>query len=169
MKQKFWTAVLLLFSTFYLSAQIQDLANLAEGELEYEQILYTKNNEVYGYIYFFNQGKINNEIEKVEYVILDKKFHKISNGTFTREIFEYLSRTLTHCNFMDNDLLVNYELSNPAYDITICSANIINIRRKTIDREYWDYNDRWEDIPRTYEEYMEIMNPPISINSCPGL
>ena len=71
---------------------------------------------------------------------------------------------------MDNDrLLVNYELSNPAYDITICSANIINIRKKTIDGEYWDYNDRWEDIPRTYEEYMEIMNPPISINSCPGL
>lgn len=158
MKQKIWTTLLLLFVTYYFSAQTQDLANLADGELVYGQILYTQESKVYGYIYFFDQGKIDKENEKIEYVILDKNLNKVSNNTFTRKISRFVKRKYSDCSLInDNEILIKYKLNHPAFSLTINSFNILTIKNKTISPEYWYKNGNIVEIPKTFKEYRKMM------------
>ncbi len=47
--------ILLTFTS--VNSQTQDLENLAEGKMTYADILYDSDNNLYGYIYFFDQEK----------------------------------------------------------------------------------------------------------------
>jgi hypothetical protein len=158
MKQKFFTTLFLLFVSIYFFAQTRDLANLAEGKLVYGQILYTSDSKVYGYIYFFDQGKIDKENEKIEYVILDKNLNKVSNSTFIRRKFNFINRIYSDCSLInDDEIIIKYKLNIPAFGFTINSFNIITIKNKTISNEHWYKNGNIEEVPKTLKEFRKML------------
>lgn len=90
-----------------VSAQIQNLVTLAEGELEYGSIIYDTNKDLLGYIYFFNQGEIFLANYQYEYVYLDKNLNKVANGKFTEIRANLVTTSFTSCTAMgDNQILL---------------------------------------------------------------
>src|SRR5690606_41690406 len=77
----------LIFSIFS-KGQIQEIAKLADGDLVYTTILSNSKGELFGYIYFFDQGKIDTDNHQFEYVLLDKNLNEDSNGTYTEKLIE---------------------------------------------------------------------------------
>lgn len=89
-------ALLLLLLNLYSQAQIQDLAEMASGDLVNFQALYDQNDKFYGYFTIYNQGEVNNNFRKFEYIILDKNLNKVSSNTFEGE-----KKNLTYTAFFD--------------------------------------------------------------------
>jgi hypothetical protein len=89
-------AVLFLLLNLYSQAQIQDLAEMASGDLVNFQALYDHNEKFYGYFSLYNQGDINENSRKFEFIILDKNLNKVSSNTFEGE-----KKNLTYTAFFD--------------------------------------------------------------------
>ncbi len=92
-----------LLSIGPLSAQIQNLATLAEGNMEYSSILYDTNKDLLGYIFFFNQGEIYLGNYQYEYVYLDKNLNKVANGKFTEVRAPLVTTSFASCTAMGSD------------------------------------------------------------------
>lgn len=93
--KKILASFLLLFS-IYSQAQIQDLAEMASGDLVNFHALYDQNDKFYGYFTIYNQGEINEKSRKFEYILLDKNLNKVSSNNFEGEI-----DILTYSAFFD--------------------------------------------------------------------
>lgn len=83
--KKIYVAIFLLFN-LYSQAQIKDLAEMASGDLVNFHALYDQNEKFYGYFTLYNQGEINENLKKFEFIILDKNLNKVSNNSFEGEI-----------------------------------------------------------------------------------
>lgn len=142
----------------FISAQIQDLATLASGKLVYSTILYNTDDQVYGYIYFFDQGDIDKENKQLEYVLLDKNLNKVANNTFTFKNYNIkIYSYLFFCNYINNNeiaLGMSYITKNKP---TIYSFRTIKINEKTVSPEYWYRNGNIEEVPTDYAEYKKII------------
>ncbi|TWP28693.1 hypothetical protein ETU09_05080 [Apibacter muscae] len=142
----------------FISAQIQDLATLASGKLVYNTILYDTDNQVYGYIYFFNQGDVDKENTQMEYVLLDKNLNKVANNTFTFKNYNIkINSYFSFCNYLNNNeiaLGMRYTTKNKP---SIYSFRTIKINEKTVSPEYWYRNGNIEEVPTDYKEYKKII------------
>ncbi|TWP28694.1 hypothetical protein ETU09_05085 [Apibacter muscae] len=145
---------LLLSISGFISAQIQDLATLASGKLVYSTILYNTDDQVYGYIYFFDQGDIDKENKQLEYVLLDKNLNKVANNTFTYKNYKHgINFNFTGCNFINqNEIMLRMEYSAKKKP-TIYTYRIIKFNDKKISPEYWYKNETIEEAPKNYKEY----------------
>lgn len=76
----------LLFNTLFSQAQIQDLAEMASGDLVNFQALYDENEKFYGYFALYNQGEIDKKTKKFEYFLFDKNLNQINSNTIVSEI-----------------------------------------------------------------------------------
>lgn len=68
------------------------MENLADGEMVYADILYDSDHNLYGYIYFFDQGKIDAEYKQFEYILLDRNLNKVANGTYQENAYLNLKK-----------------------------------------------------------------------------
>ncbi len=83
-------------SFYNLNAQSQDLFNLASGTFMDFNILYnnydpedtcyicSETDDVYGYYSLYNNGEVSENLEEIEYILLDKNLNKFANGTFKK-------------------------------------------------------------------------------------
>lgn len=102
------TLIPMLFLLFCANAtaQMQNLATIAEGDLEFSTLLYDTNGDILGYIYFFNQGEISNYNYQYEYVYLDKNLNKVANGKFIEQRASSVSTTFSNCTAMGSDQIL---------------------------------------------------------------
>lgn len=137
----------------FIQAQIQDLASLAVGEIIGSNILYDSQDQVYGYIYFFDQGEVDKDNIQMEYVILDKNLNKVSNNTFIRKKYhKLLSQNYISCSLINNnELLLKFELNYKT--LTFESYCIIYIKEKTISPDYWYKNGDIIEISKNKTEF----------------
>jgi len=136
-----------LFFTVMASGQMQDLKNLAEGELVFNSILFDTSGDLYGYFYLFKRD-VDKVHKTMEYVLLDKNLNKVSNNTFINNSYNeskssYVGTKCTYidCNLMgDNVLLTNYYYYIPTigsdYPVPLTTAfQIISLKDKTVSKE----------------------------------
>ncbi|TWP30057.1 hypothetical protein ETU08_05725 [Apibacter muscae] len=146
---------LLLSISGFISAQMQDLATLASGKLVYSQILLDTEDQVYGYIYFFNQENIDEDHIQMEYVLLDKNLNRVANHSFKMHQYNKMlvTRYFRDCSLINNNQLLLRLSHQPMNALPIESFSILSIKEKTISPEFWYYNDAIEEIPKSYPEY----------------
>lgn len=76
---------LLFLTSIGVSAQTNDLASLSTGSYVGSQALFEKNNDLFGYIVYYDYGLVDKFTKKMEYVILDKNLNKVANKVFETE------------------------------------------------------------------------------------
>lgn len=76
-----------LLFTVSVMAQTSDLASLSSGTYAGSTGIFEKNNELFGYIVYYDYGLIDKSNKKMEYVILDKNLNKVANKVFEAEKF----------------------------------------------------------------------------------
>nr|WP_152572139.1 DUF6770 family protein [Jejuia pallidilutea] len=95
-----------------VEAQISNLANLANGEMQMFTPIFEENQDVYGYFTLFKLDKLNENEEKYEYTILDKNLNKVANGEFvdvaTRKFILdiILQKNWAALYFLLNDIII---------------------------------------------------------------
>lgn len=77
----------LLLACVSAMAQTSDLASLSTGTYAGSSGIFEKNNELFGYIVYYDYGLIDKSNKKMEYVILDKNLNKVANKVFEAEKF----------------------------------------------------------------------------------
>ncbi|MCB9201444.1 MAG: hypothetical protein H6604_00125 [Flavobacteriales bacterium] len=85
-------ASILSVVSLFVQAQIQDLANLAEGDLVDFRPLY-KEEDLYGYFALYSYGEVEEGKDKYEYHILDKNLNPVANKDFLSDsqVYKYVS------------------------------------------------------------------------------
>ena len=84
MKNIYFFLSVLLYS--FCSAQTQDLYALASGDFKGFNALFDENQNLYGYVSIYSNGKADDKTKKFEYVILDKNLNPVANKEFTGDI-----------------------------------------------------------------------------------
>lgn len=151
--------ILLSISVCYLvNSQSQDLFDLASGEFIDFNILYnnydpentcyvcTETDDVYGYYSLYNNGEVSQNIEEIEYILLDKNLNKFANGTFKKLIAPHKTASRLGV-YKKADTLVIY---NSVYSTAIFSSfKLLSVYQKLVlkDNEllpayYYDKNGK---------------------------
>lgn len=106
MKAKLLFAFLLFFSIFS-TAQIQDLAQLADGELVFQTTLRDGDDKLFGYFFLYEKN-ISTDSVTMEYVLLDKNLNKALNGTFNEpKLKSKFIRKYHDCALLGNNLVID--------------------------------------------------------------
>lgn len=85
MKKITFLITFILFTSFFSSAQIQDLATLSTGENIQFSPIFNQDEGLYGYFVLFYKGKATDETRNFEYVILDTNLNRVANKDFIAE------------------------------------------------------------------------------------
>lgn len=80
-----------IFLSSFVSAQINDLSQLAEGEMTNFQTLYDRFEKFYGYLAVYDKGKINSKERSFEIFLFDYSLNVVLSKNFTakKEISSY--------------------------------------------------------------------------------
>lgn len=147
-----------LLFTVMAFGQMQDLKNLAEGELVYSSMLYDSNGDLYGYFYLYKRD-VDKVHKTMEYVLLDKNLNKVSNNTFVNNSYnesksDFIGTKCRYidCNLMgDNVLLTNYYYYIPIIGSTIVplttAFQILSLKDKTVSKEMKYQDGVFSDLP----------------------
>ncbi|GGD15482.1 hypothetical protein [Hyunsoonleella pacifica] len=136
--------ILVLFyvsTVFIANSQSQDLFNLANGTFIDFNILYnnydpentcyicTETDDVYGYYSLYNNGEVSENLEEIEYILLDKNLNKFANGTFKKLIAPRKASSRLRV-FKKQDTLVIY---NSVYSTAVFSSfNFLGVYQKLV-------------------------------------
>ncbi|MGM5632076.1 hypothetical protein O2K51_14350 [Apibacter raozihei] len=173
MKNTLFVTFFLLITNFFYS-QLVDLAKISSGEfIDYNRI-YNKN-ELYGYIYFFDQGLIDKETLQIEYILFDKNFNKLSTNTFTSKKYFENMKTRFICGISDPDELeisiIYSGKENGIYHFFRTNFEI-SLSTNKISPKYYCINEQLKEIPESFSEYKKSFtkeNKPCYIQYFPKL
>jgi len=148
-----------LLFTAMAYGQMQDLKNLADGELVYSSILFDSSGDLYGYFYLYKRD-VDKLHKTMEYVLLDKNLNKVSNNTFVNNSYneskydiDGTKNSYIDCNLIgDNVILTSYYYY--FHDFGSCSPNplatafqIISLKDKTVSKEMKYEDGVFSDLP----------------------
>ena len=155
MKLIFLLASLLI--TMAVSAQMHDLADMADGKMIFNDIVYESDGNVFGYVYLYER-----DVEKgkrtVEYVFLDKNLNKASNGTFD-EAFQPPGVFKTgiianhrECSLIGDSLVLTKKWFDHSADFSWSSLKAttfqyINLRDNTVSADMYAIMDTLHTMP----------------------
>ncbi len=133
--------LLFFFIVYTANSQSQDLFNLANGTFIDFNILYnnydpentcyicTKTDDVYGYYSLYNNGEVSENLEEIEYILLDKNLNKFANGTFKKLAAPRNASSRLRV-FKKKDTLVIY---NSVYSTAVFSSfNFLGVYQKLV-------------------------------------
>ncbi|MBA5629621.1 DUF6770 family protein [Moheibacter lacus] len=156
MRVSFFTILVFLLSIFS-SSQTQDLENLADGEMVYADILYDSDHNLYGYIYFFDQGKIDAENKQFEYILLDRNLNKVANGTYQEKNYDGISSDFFDCTFMGEHIIFSkYYIRK--YEVLLTFNRIISLKDKSVSKEFIFENNEFRDLNITANQLKDYKN-----------
>ena len=139
MKAKLFLAVLLFFS-IVSTAQIQDLARLADGKLVFQSTLRDGDNKLYGYFFLYEKN-IGTDSITMEYVMLDKNLNKALRGTFNEPKMKFkIKRTYYDCSMMGRKLVLdrtyNQKKTFGLDELILNTFQFIDLDNNTVSLEY---------------------------------
>ncbi len=152
----------LFFFTFSLS-QTQDLENMAEGDMVYADILYDSDYNLYGYIYFFDQGKVDTKQKQFEYILLDRNLNKVANGTFNEQYFEGVSSDFFDCTYMGEHIIFS-KYYQRKYEVLLTYNRIISLDDNSVSNEFVYENGKFSELNTTEQELKKDYKKAESIN-----
>lgn len=145
------------------SAQMHDLAQLAEGSMIYNTIVYDQESKVFGYLYLYEQD-VEKKSHTVEYVFLDKNLNKVSNGTFkepcrtTGFIKSGLAVRYDECAVLGDSLVLTkdwYEFYNTYY-FKARTYQYLSLKDNTVSKDMYHQNDSLKVIPELPEDILKM-------------
>lgn len=154
---------LFVFGSTIIFSQTQDLENLAEGDLAYADILYDSDYNLYGYIYFFDQGKKDAQNKQFEYILLDRNLNKVANGTYTEKSFDGIQSDFFDCTFMGNHIIFSKYYVRK-YEVLLTFNRIISLKENTVSDEFIYENNEFQDLNVTEKELKKDYKKAESIN-----
>lgn len=134
--------IIILLSSLQSYAQTQDLVSLAQGDYLGMNALFDENDDLFGYISMYDQGKSGEKTKKFEYVILDKNLNPFANNTFDGDItagdyYGYINfngYVVLKPSAIDKTFVKSRELFTP-------SSMIIDLKDNTVKRKvYYEYD-----------------------------
>lgn len=121
--KKLLTASFFIFFSLLASAQMQNLFELAEGNLVFSDILYDNNDDLWGYFYLYKSDKEKERV-KMEYVVLDKNLNKVFNGNYyTKKRGQYFVDMYNNCSLLDDKLVLDISLITNDYSKLAYNSN----------------------------------------------
>lgn len=98
----FFMFLMVVFS----KAQLQDLENLASGEMVRFQAVFDNDDKLFGYFVLYVKDKQDEKNKKFEYVVLDKNLNKVSSKEFLAE--EIVTNYYAYINRQNEFILYPY-------------------------------------------------------------
>lgn len=157
--------ILAMAISVFTRAQMHDLAQLAEGTMIYNTIVYDQESKVFGYLYLYERDVEKNS-HTVEFVFLDKNLNKVSNGTFkepcrtTGFIKSGLSVRYDECAVLGDSLVLTkdwYELYN-SYYFKVRSYQYLSLKESKVSKDMYHHNDSLKVVPERPEEILKLNN-----------
>lgn len=75
-------AIIFLFSLEEINGQTVKLNTLINGEVIHSSTILDSNEEIFGYFYLYDQGKVDKNVFSYRYVVLDINLNKVIDGEF---------------------------------------------------------------------------------------
>jgi len=153
-----------LLTSVVCFGQLQDLDNLAEGEIVKSTTLYDSNEKLYGYLYIYERDA--DEFSKtMEYVLLDKNLNKVSNKTFTNKLYNSVSSNYYNCILMGDQIILckfyyykTFFIGEPKS--LLSTFQTISLKDNTVSEEYKYENGQFSafeaDFDNMKKEYKNI-------------
>ncbi len=141
MMKKKLVVILCILVLSKLEAQISNLANLANGEMQMFTPIYEENEDVYGYFTLFKLDKLNENEEKYEYTILDKNLNKVANGEFVDVAYKKIYSRYYTPEKLNNTLLLTKRYSNTTGRIAFTSSRLLHLEKNEISAPFYFEND----------------------------
>lgn len=151
----------LLFINIISTAQIQDLAKLADGKLVYQQNLRDGDSKLFGYFFLYEKN-IGIDSVTMEYVLLDKNLNKALNGTFNEpKLKSKFVRRYHDCSLLGNNLVIDkvYILKRFAGYTTFLlnTFQIINMDSNIVRRELKYSDGQFEPLVGDFNENLALI------------
>lgn len=147
--------------TFCLSfAQVQDLATMAKGKLDFSSTVYDANENLYGYLYIYEKN-VTERNKTMEYVLLDKNLNKVSNAEFSIEAYKEVFSTYYDCTLMDDYIILNKYfyyiagftgMSKPL----LTTFQIINLKNNSISLDYVYEDNKLSSFKAEFDDMKKI-------------
>ncbi len=151
------------FISTIISAQTRDLETLAEGDMVYADILYDSDYNLYGYIYFFDQGKKDAQNKQFEYILLDRNLNKVANGTYNEKFFSGVESDFFDCTFMGDHIIFSKYFVRKQ-EVLLTYNRIISLKDNTVSNEFIYENETFQDLNVTTDELKKDYRKAESIN-----
>ncbi|WP_152603862.1 DUF6770 family protein [Jejuia pallidilutea] len=166
--------VIILFVLIGLTnveAQISNLANLANGEMQMFTPIFEENQDVYGYFTLFKLDKLNENEEKYEYTILDKNLNKVANGEFVDVAYKKIYSRYYTPEKLGSTLLLTKRYNNTTGRIAFTSSRLLNLKDNEITEPFYFENDlvlkgnRDISTVKKVQRDREYINVPVAANN----
>ncbi|MEZ4777751.1 MAG: hypothetical protein R2786_00005, partial [Flavobacteriaceae bacterium] len=105
--KKYILGFIVLLSSLKAVSQINDLFQLAQGSLVFFTPIFEPDDKLYGYIGVYDLGKENESQKRYEYVILDTRLVKVTNGEFLAPSYKKIYSRFVSLQKLDNKLLLS--------------------------------------------------------------
>ncbi|GEM_PF-3938047 len=141
---------LLCFSLLKVNAQTQKLDLISTGELLESFVLYTEDEEVFGYAYFYDLGKYENYEHKFEYIIIDRNLNKLTNAEFRlRDYGDEIETRFSSAKLIGDEMYFVMDEYTPSYVYMsiqkIQSSYMkVNLKTKEFSERYYQIDDKFE-------------------------
>ncbi|MCZ4318334.1 hypothetical protein O4H26_04965 [Aequorivita viscosa] len=144
---------LFAFLSFTASrAQMTDLLSLANGTLTFFNPIFEEDKSIYGYFAVFDLGKVNENENRFEYVILDTRLAKVANGEFLTPEYEKVTSNFYSLEKIKDKLLLSrlYNSYNRTY-VIFTSHTEIDLKTNTPSTTFYVEEGKFVDGFRNAE------------------
>lgn len=140
--KKYILGFIVLLSSLKAVSQINDLFQLAQGSLVFFTPIFEPDDKLYGYIGVYDLGKENESQKRYEYVILDTRLVKVTNGEFLAPSYKKIYSRFVSLQKLDNKLLLSR--LNIGYPKTIFSThNEIRLDTTNLTKSFYFQNNEF--------------------------
>ncbi len=138
MKKRFFVIVSLFYVFSALSAQVLDLAKLANGELIFTQTVYDSEERLYGYFFIYERDA-DKDSKKLEYILLDKNLNKVNNGEFSIMHNKKITYRYYDCTLIDDKIVLSKNYAYTSFGNSYYLVNtfqILSLDSQTVSGDY---------------------------------
>ncbi|MFV0483316.1 MAG: hypothetical protein ACK5MG_04370 [Bacteroidales bacterium] len=152
-------------------SQSRTLESLSSGNLVFTDILYDNDWQVVGYFYIYETETPDRETAKYEYVLLDKNLNPSFNMEHTETVHKRLTRDYVSARYMGDRISISskyfinkfsVKYGTPVPRAMFNSIQIISLKDKKIEGEYFLEDDKMQDVPELsdalFEQYKKKSN-----------
>lgn len=155
------SSLLLLFffliSSSPLKAQMQDLAQLAEGELQYYSTLYDDDGNVFGYFYIYERNK-EKTFSNMEFVFMDKNLNVVSNGEYKQTTYKRVKRRYYDCTLIGDKAVLTVILGDNYGSIFNSAFQVFSLKDKTVSDELVYTGTEFVKLPEDQKVFLKTLS-----------
>jgi len=126
---------------FETQAQIEDLYDLAQGEIVLTSYLYDENKDFWGYFFLSDEGESNKDNHTYKYTVLDKNLNRITSDDFEQSLSRVMKPNYKVIRKLGDSIFIHattdyYSSSSNIWLPKINTLRVIDLQSKNKSVEY---------------------------------